>query len=231
MNEREPSILPIFQVGGIILKPRSKEASEMKRLLYSMTAATVAAVVALASSSPVAASDNPTSDPAQNTAGNGQNVPAQNASPQEAKGTTTSKVNVDSQGIILKGCDVVAYFKQGKAVKGNSAIESTYQGATYLFASAAPAALFRLFAFGAAILRALQNNIHTNKRTIALLTSERDALSTRVAALQVELQERQSLNFSLRSASIPSLLAGEHNSIGPITPEKIRVAFLGGKPL
>ena len=114
----------------------------MKRFLCSMTAATVAAVVALASSSPVAASDNPTSDPAQNTAGNGQNVPAQNASPQEAKGTTTSKVNVDSQGIILKGCDVVAYFKQGKAVNGNPAIESTYQGATYLFASAADKADF-----------------------------------------------------------------------------------------
>jgi hypothetical protein len=36
----------------------------MKRLLYSMTAASVAAVIALASSSPVRASDKPTSDPA-----------------------------------------------------------------------------------------------------------------------------------------------------------------------
>ena len=40
----------------------------MKRLLYSMTAASVAALVALASSSPVRASDKPTADPAQNTA-------------------------------------------------------------------------------------------------------------------------------------------------------------------
>ena len=114
----------------------------MKRLLYSMTAASVAAVVALASSSPVRASDETTADPAQNTAGNEPNVPAQNASPAEAKGTTTAKVNVDIQGIILKGYDAVAYFKQGKPVKGNSAIESIYQGATYLFASSADKADF-----------------------------------------------------------------------------------------
>jgi YHS domain-containing protein len=114
----------------------------MKRLLYSMTAASVAAVVALASSSPVGASDKPTSDPAQNTAGNEPNVLDPNASPKEAKGTPTAKVNVDSQGIILKGYDVVAYFKQGKPVKGNPAIQSTYQGATYLFASSAGKADF-----------------------------------------------------------------------------------------
>ena len=114
----------------------------MKRLLYSMTAASVAAVVALASSSPVRASDKPTADPAQNTAGNEPKVPVQNASPAEAKGTTTATVNVDIQGIILKGYDVVAYFKQGKPVKGKSVIESTYQGATYLFASSADKADF-----------------------------------------------------------------------------------------
>ena len=114
----------------------------MKRLLYSMTAASVAAVVVLASSSPVRASDKPMADPAQNTAGNEPNVPAQNASPAEAKGITTAKVNVDDQGIILKGYDAVAYFKQGKPVKGKSAIESTYQGATYLFASSANKADF-----------------------------------------------------------------------------------------
>jgi YHS domain-containing protein len=107
----------------------------MKRLLYSMTAASVAAAVALASSSPVRAPDKPTADLVQNTAGNELNVPAQNASPAEAKGITTAKVNVDDQGIILKGYDAVAYFKQGKPVKGKSGIESAYQGATYLFAS------------------------------------------------------------------------------------------------
>ena len=114
----------------------------MKRLLYSMTAASVAAVVALASTSPVRASDKPTADPAENAAGSEPNIPAQNASPAEAKGITTAKVNVDDQGLILKGYDAVAYFKQGKPVKGNSAIESTYQGAIYLFASSADKADF-----------------------------------------------------------------------------------------
>ena len=65
------------------------------------------------------------------------NLLAQNAFQEEAKGDTTAKVNVDNKGIILKGCDAVAYFKEGKPVKGNPAIESAYQGATYLFASAA----------------------------------------------------------------------------------------------
>jgi YHS domain-containing protein len=114
----------------------------MKRLLYSMTAASVAAVVALASSSPVGASDKQTSDPAENTTGNEPNVLDQNASPKEAKGNTRAKVNLDSQGIILMGYDVVAYFKQRKPVKGNPAIQSTYQGATYLFASLADKADF-----------------------------------------------------------------------------------------
>jgi YHS domain-containing protein len=37
----------------------------------------------------------------------------------------------------LKGYDAVAYFKQlGKPVKGNPEIKSSFQGATYLFASA-----------------------------------------------------------------------------------------------
>jgi YHS domain-containing protein len=53
-----------------------------------------------------------------------------------SKASTTAKVNVDGQGVILKGYDAVAYFKQGKPVKGNPEIKSSYQGATYLFASA-----------------------------------------------------------------------------------------------
>jgi YHS domain-containing protein len=94
----------------------------MKRLLHSLTAVFVAAVVLLAA--------------------NNANILAQNASQKEAKGDTTAKVNVDSKGVILKGCDAVAYFKEGKPVKGNPTIESAYQGATYLFASAANKADF-----------------------------------------------------------------------------------------
>jgi YHS domain-containing protein len=64
-----------------------------------------------------------------------------NAAP-KAKGNETTKLNVDSKGVILKGYDAVAYFTQGKPVKGNPAIKSNYQGATYLFASAADKAAF-----------------------------------------------------------------------------------------
>ena len=65
---------------------------------------------------------------------NGQIVLAQNAVPKE-KGNKIAKVNVDRKGVILEGHDAVAYFTQGKAVKGNPEIKSIYQGATYLFAS------------------------------------------------------------------------------------------------
>jgi YHS domain-containing protein len=107
-----------------------------------LSAASVAAVVVLAANNAVGASDKQTLDPAQNTSGNGPDVLAQNATPKEAKSSTRAKVNVDSQGVILKGYDVVAYFKQGKPAKGNPAIESAYQGATYLFASSADKADF-----------------------------------------------------------------------------------------
>ncbi len=53
------------------------------------------------------------------------------------------KVNVDSNGVILKGYDPVAYFTQNKAVKGSSKHQSTYQGATYYFSSAADLATFK----------------------------------------------------------------------------------------
>ena len=46
------------------------------------------------------------------------------------------KVNVDKSGVILKGYDPVAYFKQNQAVKGDPKYSSSYGGATYYFASA-----------------------------------------------------------------------------------------------
>jgi YHS domain-containing protein len=114
----------------------------LKRLLHSLTAASVAAVVVLTANNAVNASDNQTLDLAQNTAEFAPHVLAENANPKEAKGSAKAKVNVDSQGVILRGYDVVAYFKQRKPVKGNPAIESAYQGATYLFASSADKADF-----------------------------------------------------------------------------------------
>ena len=106
--------------------------SGMKKILYSLAAASVAAAVVFAGNDPVRTSDGQTPSPVGNTAGNG--LDPQNVSPRDPKGTTTAKLNVDSQGIILKGYDAVAYFKQGKPVKGNPEIQSTYQGAIYLFA-------------------------------------------------------------------------------------------------
>jgi YHS domain-containing protein len=53
------------------------------------------------------------------------------------QGTKGPKVNVDQNGVILKGYDPVAYFKQGHAIKGEPKYSSTYDGAIYYFASAA----------------------------------------------------------------------------------------------
>ena len=94
-------------------------------------------MIILAANNTVCASDEQTLDPAQNTAEDGPILLAQSAAPREAKGSETANVCVDSKGVILRGYDAVAYFKQGKPVKGNPGIESTYQGATYLFASTA----------------------------------------------------------------------------------------------
>ena len=58
------------------------------------------------------------------------------------QGTGTTKQNIDSQGVMLKGYDVVAFFKERKAVKGSSELAATYQSATYLFTSAANKAEF-----------------------------------------------------------------------------------------
>ena len=113
----------------------------MKRLVHALTAAFILSAI-LAGNNAVSASDTQTSEPAQNKAENGSDALAPQASPGQAKGSATAKVNVDSQGVILKGCDAVAYFREGKPVKGNPAIQSTYQGATYLFASSADKADF-----------------------------------------------------------------------------------------
>jgi YHS domain-containing protein len=109
----------------------------MKRFLHPLAAASAAAAFALAPNDPVSAFAQQAPAPAQNAPGNRPEVLPQKAAPNDAKGGAATKVNVDSQGVILKGYDPVAYFKQRKPVKGNPALASTYQGATYLFASAA----------------------------------------------------------------------------------------------
>jgi YHS domain-containing protein len=64
---------------------------------------------------------------------------AETASSSSAK---APKVNVDQNGVILKGYDPVAYFKQNRALKGDPKYSSSYRGATYYFASADDKAVF-----------------------------------------------------------------------------------------
>jgi YHS domain-containing protein len=114
----------------------------LKRLPHSLTAASVAAVVVLAANNAVGASNKLTLDPTPNNAVIEPILLVQIAAFRGAKGSETANVNVDSKGVILRGYDAVAFFKQRKPVKGNPGIESTYQGATYLFASTADKADF-----------------------------------------------------------------------------------------
>ena len=51
-------------------------------------------------------------------------------------------VNVNDQGVILDGYDSVAFFTDGKPVKGMAEFQSKYHDATYWFASAEHKALF-----------------------------------------------------------------------------------------
>ena len=53
------------------------------------------------------------------------------------------KVNVDSNGVILEGYDVVAYFTQQKPSKGSPKYQTTYEGAIYYFSSAEHLAAFK----------------------------------------------------------------------------------------
>jgi YHS domain-containing protein len=113
----------------------------MKRFVCALTTAFVLSLLSAGVHS-ADSSEKQTSDQAQISAEKESNILASNPTTSEAKESTTAKVNVDDKGIILKGYDVVAYFKQGKSVEGNPAIESTYQGAKYFFASLANKADF-----------------------------------------------------------------------------------------
>jgi YHS domain-containing protein len=59
-----------------------------------------------------------------------------------AKSVLKTKVNVDANGVILKGYDPVAYFTRHQAVKGNPAIQTRFGGAIYYFVSVADKVAF-----------------------------------------------------------------------------------------
>jgi YHS domain-containing protein len=48
-----------------------------------------------------------------------------------------AQTNVDASGLALKGHDPVAYFTEGKPVRGKPEYTATHDGATYRFSSAA----------------------------------------------------------------------------------------------
>lgn len=50
--------------------------------------------------------------------------------------------NVNREGVLIDGFDVVAYFTDGRAVAGDARFASAYDGATYWFASAEHQARF-----------------------------------------------------------------------------------------
>jgi YHS domain-containing protein len=52
-------------------------------------------------------------------------------------------VNIDKNGLALQGYDPVAYFIDGKPVKGSPEFTATYKGATYQFVSAEHRDMFR----------------------------------------------------------------------------------------
>ena len=56
--------------------------------------------------------------------------------------TNKTLVNLDTNGVAVQGYDPVAFFTDNKPVKGSADFQSTYQGATYQFASAEHKALF-----------------------------------------------------------------------------------------
>jgi YHS domain-containing protein len=52
-------------------------------------------------------------------------------------------VNLDEKGVIIEGYDPVAYFTDNKPVKGSEQFTAKFESATYWFASAEHAALFK----------------------------------------------------------------------------------------
>ena len=59
-----------------------------------------------------------------------------------ASAQSKTLINVDKSGLAVQGYDVVAYFTDGKPVKGNPQFSSTHGGGTYHFASAEHKAAF-----------------------------------------------------------------------------------------
>src|ERR1700730_903212 len=121
----------------------SVSVQPMKMIHYSLVATYVAVLAAVDAPHTIKASDALYAESAIPAIGVNKPLLAQ-AAPASSKnpGAIAPKVNVDKNGVILKGYDPVAYFKQNRAVKGDSKYSSSYRGATYYFASPSDKAAF-----------------------------------------------------------------------------------------
>ena len=107
----------------------------MKKIQSLLTAACVAAIGSVGALVTAHAAELQQSGSTDYSIGSEPMQLAQADTKDPAKAKHGPLLNLDSNGVILSGYDPVAYVKQGKAVKGNPSIKSTYKGATYLFAS------------------------------------------------------------------------------------------------
>ena len=110
----------------------------MKMFPHSLAVAFAAAVVIVASSNGAPATGQQRPESANNGIGKDQLLLAQtdtSAQTMTDAGKKRPLVNVDNNGVILKGYDPVAYFEQRRAVKGSPKYSSKYEGAIYYFAS------------------------------------------------------------------------------------------------
>src|SRR5277367_5852280 len=107
----------------------------MKMIHYSLIATCVAVFAAVDTPDKAMASDQLDLRSAIPAIGSNEPLLAQADVGSKKPGAKGPKVNVDQNGVILRGYDPVAYFKQNKPVKGNPKYSSSYGGATYYFAS------------------------------------------------------------------------------------------------
>jgi YHS domain-containing protein len=113
----------------------------MKRLHRPTVATFVAVFAAIAAPHLVKAEGSQDLKASQTTIVGDHGLLAQ-AAPAAKKAEVKPKVNVDQNGVILKGFDPVAYFTEHRPVKGEPKFSSTYRTATYHFASTADKAAF-----------------------------------------------------------------------------------------
>src|SRR5260370_41765736 len=101
----------------------------MKIIPYSLIAIYIAILAAVEAPLASLASETPYVQAAISATGFNEPLLAQAAAASsKSPGVQAPKVNVDQNGVILKGDDPVAYFKQHRAVKGDPTYPSSYGG-------------------------------------------------------------------------------------------------------